>query len=205
MKKTLLFILAALIILTGCAQGAKYLEGGDDTPLLTADGDVLLTIKDYNRLVCENELQHELLGQDRSTQDELFTTAAEYALCARFAEDFGAQADIETLYSEYDSYLSDLKTNLDNTTLNYLSELKKELDMDDDALRDWTVYETYKQRCCEDLIENISKNYSGLTDTAAMEEAVLSNLQQLADMYEINCSFEGFENKTFDFKNILKL
>ena len=205
MKRLFLIILASLLLLMGCAKGAQYIEGSNDRALLTADGEPLLTLLDYNRLVCENALQDEMLGQKRKSEEELFISACEYALCARFAEDFGAQADIEALYSEYDSYLSDLKTNLDNTTLEYLAELRGELNMSEEELRDWTVRETYKQRSAQALVEEISGVYIDLTDTEAMEEVVLANLQQLADMYEIECSFEGYEDHTFDFKNILDL
>lgn len=205
MKKFFYIILISLFLFSGCAE--DYAEPLNDTaidnPLIAAGEEVLLTVQDYNRLVIEDKLSSQFLGTERHDQTTLFETAAEYAVLAYFAEVYMCEADMNQAYSEYDNYIAELKSNLENNTIEYLAKLRTSFNMTEDEFRSWYAYKNYQTYSAENLLNDIAGIYPNITDGEDMKAAVIDNLYQLLDMYGFQCYFEGYTDYKPTFEHIL--
>ena len=205
MKKLFCILIVLLFALTACSQEAasSIQDRPDDDALITLNGDTVLTVRDYNRIVIFNQVSHEYNDTELLSEEELFTTEAEYVCAAYLATLFNVQADMDDMYADYDSAVSDMTANLDNDALEYAAKLQNSLDMTDEEFRDWCANYSYIRTSAQNLIQDIADVYGNITNGDAMAEEIIANLKQMLNEYGFECSFDGYTDYIPDFSHIV--
>ncbi|MEE1515210.1 MAG: hypothetical protein U0K75_05095 [Christensenellaceae bacterium] len=210
MRKALRALAAAVLLITlvvsGCAGSASE-SVSPEAELLKADGEVLLDGEEFMRSRKAADLQSEIMGVSRKSDEQLFTELAELALLDSLAKKLGVQSDAERseLKSNYDTYMQNAASGMtDAEELNtYLERLQEELGMSDDEFQEWNLDNYEKEINAEQVYLYAAESYTHISDPDYLKESIQHEVQGLAQLMEVECGFPGMENHEFTYDTFI--
>lgn len=174
-----------------------------EEPLLTVNGEVLLTARDFIFAEKYDTAFNKLLKRKVPKKEELFIALAEQAMCALFAEKYGVNADAVQIGADYALFLSDLTE--EDAEYKCIEQVKEELGMNDKAFEELFVLRAYRSDSAKALVSDIAALYTNTVDAAAMEEHILLELYALEEAYDITVAFPEMEGHIFSYESVLEL
>lgn len=207
MRKTLLFLLAACCLsVAGCAKKDALSGMSPESALVSVDGEVVMTVQDFERSLIEQEVSHETKGTERKKEAELFKEKAGLRILSYYAERYGLSTDEAFLQEEYDAHIVEIEdTDVYGQEKAFFDELQQALGMDDEQYKAWNVAENLIQYNVANLLDDIVDTYKAITDPVYMEEVTLENLYALVNDAEIVISYPGVSKDDLRFENLLSL
>ncbi len=206
MKKYFLLFLTVLLLFVfcGCAKKDTVSSLLPEDPLLTIDGQVVMTVLDFQRLLIEQQVSADVKGTEISAEDELFIKSAERYILSYFAELYNVGYDKDSLYEEFDNHMEELSDEEIYGTEKLFSEtLQQELGLGDDAYKEWAVSDSLLDYNVSLLLEDIADVYGNITDPIQMEEYILQNVYALFEVYDIELSYPGVKASDLTFVDTL--
>lgn len=210
MRKALRALAAAVLLITlavsGCAGSATE-SVSPEAELLKADGEVLLDGEEFIRSRKAADLQSEIMGVSRKSDEQLFTELAELAVLDSLAKKLGVQSDAgrSELKSNYDTYMQNAASGMtDAEELNtYLERLQEELGMSDDEFQEWNLDNYEKEINAEQVYLYAAESYTHISDPDYLKESIQHEVQGLAQLMEVECGFPGMENHEFTYDTFI--
>ncbi len=204
MKKLLLCLLSAALLLCGCAAKTTVLNEAPSTVLVSIDGESIMTVEDLSRLMTQQEVSHDTKGTDLAEEKDVFEKEAESRILSYFAVKFGLQEATIDLNQEFDTHMEEIQdTQTYGNEKLFSDTLQKTLGMSDQEYKEWTVNENYISYNVQNLLDDISSNYKSIVDPAEMEEDILKNLEELTNMYDIRINYPGIAPQKKTFQHVL--
>jgi len=196
MKKILICILALALLFAGCSNTNSL---PDDTAVLLAGDEVLLTMGDVRKAVIDAEVS------DRDiSEDDLFIELAEISIAAYLAEQMSLDIKDDAYWQEeYDSYMSAIEdTEVYPGMLDHANELMSALSMSPEEFRDWNVFHAKREYAAELLLTDIASCYNHITDPITMSETIRFELVTMSEMYGMHCEYPSLEGHIFTFETL---
>lgn len=198
MKKSrfFFFLLVSCFFLFGCAAPALE-DLPPDTPLLSINGETLISSQDFATKKLEQELSGEMLGTTVREDEELFFYMAEYRVASYLAELAGVGVEDALLEEEYDSHMSEIQdTEVYPNQLAFTQAFQEQAGFTDEQMKTWNTEEYRYQLNAEALTTSIARDFGNLADAFEIEWAIRDNLDAFLSMQELTCSYPGLSDYT---------
>lgn len=204
MKKRIILVclcFAIALVLAACS-GTKLSKLAPEDPLITIDGEVVMTVQDFLYLKTEQTLQKEYFDADAVSEKELFALWAERYILAYFSRHYAENEVTEgTVESDFDGQLAEMEENPTEyeSQLAFIEAYKKQTGMTAEKYRSWSVDVTMIQYEVDALLVDITDSFPAVTDPTVLEEHLIETIFLLVDDQDVAIFYPGLiiESLTF--------
>jgi len=207
MKKYFSFALTLIFafLYCGCAKKTSVSSMTPEEPLISIDGNVIMTALDFQRILIEQQVSADIKDTEILEEDALFKHSAEKYILSYFADEMNVGYDKSLLYDEFDYHLEEIKSEDIYAIERVFSiKLQEELGLNDEAYREWAVSDSLPDYNCDLLLEDIADTYGYITDPTQLEEYILHSIYSLFEAYDIQLYYPRVETSDLTFNSMLQ-